>query len=134
MPRARLLLADDHAAGAEQLRGVLEPEFEVAATVGDGRALVEAADAIRPDVIVTDVGMPCLDGIAAALMILQKDPRARIVFVTGHAEAELLRRALAAGALGYVLKPAAGDELVVAVRAALRGERHVSRDIPFSAP
>ena len=134
MTRARLLLADDHAAVAEQLRGVLEPEFEVAATVGDGRALVEAADAIRPDVIVTDVGMPCLDGIAAALMILQKDPRARIVFVTGHAEAELLRRALAAGALGYVLKPAAGDELVVAVRAALRGERHVSRDIPFSAP
>jgi len=54
--------------------------------------------------------------------------------VTGHAEAELLRRALAAGALGYVLKPAAGDELVVAVRAALRGERHVSRDIPFTAP
>jgi len=70
MTRARLLLADDHAAVAEQLRGVLEPEFEVAATVGDGRALVEAADAIRPDVIVTDVGMPCLDGIAAALMIL----------------------------------------------------------------
>ena len=134
MNRARVLLADDHAIVAEGLASLLQDEFELVGTVSDGRALVEAADAIRPDVIVTDVGMPCLDGIAAALMILQKDPRARIVFVTGHAEAELLRRALAAGALGYVLKPAAGDELVVAVRAALRGERHVSRDIPFTAP
>jgi DNA-binding NarL/FixJ family response regulator len=130
MTRARVLLADDHAAVAEQLRGVLEPEFEVAATVRDGLALVEAADAIRPDVIVTDIGMPCLDGIAAALMILRKDPKARIVFVTVHAEAELLQRALAAGALGYVLKLAAGDELVLAVRAALRAERHISRGVP----
>jgi DNA-binding NarL/FixJ family response regulator len=126
-----VLLADDHAAVVEQLRGVLEPEFEVAAVVGDGRALVEAADAIRPDVIVTDIGMPCLDGIAAALMILRKYPEARIVFVTVHAEAELLHRALGTGTLGYVLKHAAGDELVLAVRAALRGERYVSRGIPF---
>jgi DNA-binding NarL/FixJ family response regulator len=134
MTRARVLLADDHPAVAEQLRHILEAEFEVAATVGDGRALVEAADAMRPDVIVTDVGMPCLDGISAAFMILQNDPGARIVFVTVHAEAELLRRALAAGALGYVPKLAADGELVLAVRAALRGERHVSRGDPFFAP
>jgi DNA-binding NarL/FixJ family response regulator len=129
-----VLLADDHAAVAELLRGVLEPEFEVAAMVGDGLALVEAADAIRPDVIVTDIGMPCLDGIAAALMILRKDPEARIVFVTLHAEADLLEPALAAGALGCVLKLTAGGELVRAVRAALRGERYVSRGVPLFAP
>jgi DNA-binding NarL/FixJ family response regulator len=129
-----VLLADDHPVVAEQLRGILEPEFEVAATVGDGRALVEAADAICPDVIVADIGMPCLDGIAAARAILRKDPKARIVFVTVHAEAELLRQALAAGALGYVLKVAAGDELVPAVRAALCGERYVSQGIAFLAP
>jgi DNA-binding NarL/FixJ family response regulator len=134
MTRARVLLADDHAAVAEQLRGILEPEFEVVATVGDGRALIEAVDAIRPDVIVTDIGMPCLDGMAAARAILGKDPEARIVFVTVHAEAGLLQQALAAGVLGYVLKVAAGDEMVPAVRAALCGKRHVSRDIPFLAP
>jgi DNA-binding NarL/FixJ family response regulator len=127
-----VLLADDHAAVAEQLRGVLEPEFEVAAMVGDGRALVEAADAIGPDVIVTDIEMPWLDGIAAAIMILRKHPETRIVIVTVHAEAELLQRALAAGALGYVLKFSADVELALAVRAALRGETHVSRGVRFS--
>ena len=70
MNRARVLLADDHAIVAEGLASLLQDEFELVGTVSDGRALVEAADAIRPDVIVTDVGMPCLDGIAAALMIL----------------------------------------------------------------
>jgi DNA-binding NarL/FixJ family response regulator len=129
-----VLLADDHAAVAELLRDILEPEFEVAATVGDGRALVDAADTIRPDVIVTDVGMPSLDGIAAARLILRNDPEARIVFVTVHAEAELMLQALSVGALGYVRKLDADVDLLVAVRAALRGERHVSRGIPLFAP
>src|SRR5262245_5917190 len=108
MNRARVLLADDHAAVAEQLRGVLEPEFEVVATVGDGRALVEAAEALRPDVIVADVAMPVLGGIAAARAIRRQRPDARIVLVTIHGEAELVQQGLAAGALGYVLKLSAG--------------------------
>jgi DNA-binding NarL/FixJ family response regulator len=126
MKRARIVLADDHPAVAEQLRGVLEPEFEVVAVVGDGHALLAAAEKLRPDVIVTDIAMPGLNGIAATRELLRRDPGARVVFITVHNNPVLVRQALAAGALGYVLKLAAGEELVPAVHAALRGERHVA--------
>jgi DNA-binding NarL/FixJ family response regulator len=130
MKRARVLLADDHEAVARQLRAVLEPEFEVVATVGDGLALLEAAERLRPDVIVTDVAMPRLDGIAAARELLRRDPGARVVFVTVHGDPALVEQGLAAGALAYVLKHAAGEELLPAVRAALRGERTRPRARP----
>ncbi len=120
MRRPRVLLADDHPETAEQLRTLLEPDFDVVAVVKDGRALVSAAARLSPDVIVTDISMPNLDGIDAAALIRRSDPEARIVFVTVHSEPILVQRGLAAGALGYVLKDAAGDELVAAVHAALR--------------
>jgi DNA-binding NarL/FixJ family response regulator len=123
---ARVLLADDHPAVAEDLRAVLQPEFDVIATVGDGYGLVAAAGTLTPDVIVTDIAMPGLDGMAAAGEILQRNPRARIVFVTVYNDAEMVQKALATGVLGYVLKLTAGDELVPATHAALRGERYVS--------
>src|SRR5262245_24221982 len=124
MSRARVLLAEDHAEVAELLHGILAAEFEVVAVVGDGPALLEAAETLRPDVIVSDVAMPGFDGIAAARAILRGDPEARIVLVSVHDEPALMRRGLAAGALGYVLKRDAGEELVPAARAALRGERY----------
>ena len=127
MTRARVLLADDHAGNMELLCRLLQPEFDVVASVQDGLALVSAADALSPDVIVTDISMPGLDGISAAIVILRRNPAARIVFVTVHRDGILMERGLATGALGYVLKLAAGDDLLPAVRAALRGERHVSR-------
>jgi DNA-binding NarL/FixJ family response regulator len=123
--RVRVLVADDHPAVAEGLRAVLEPEFDVIATVGDGNALIAAA-ALTPEVIVTDIAMPGLDGIAAAGEILRRHPGARIVFVTVHNDAELVKKGLATGALGYVLKLTAGEELVPAVHAALRGQQYVS--------
>lgn len=110
-----------------QLCALLEPEFDVVAVAEDGRALVSAAARLAPDVIVTDVSMPVLDGIDAVAQIRRGAPDARIVLVTVHAEPILVQRGLAAGALGYVLKDAAGDELVEAVHAALDGERFVSR-------
>jgi DNA-binding NarL/FixJ family response regulator len=124
--RTRVLVADDHPAMAEGLRAVLEPEFDVIATVGDGNALVAAATTLTPDVIVTDIAMPGLDGIAAAGAILRRHPRARIVFVTVHNDAELVQKGLATGALGYVLKLTAGEELVPAIHAVLQGKQHVS--------
>jgi DNA-binding NarL/FixJ family response regulator len=127
MRRPRVLLADDHRETAEQLRELLRPDFDVVALVEDGRALVSAAAELTPDVIVTDISMPGLDGIEAALQILRGDPQARIVLITIHTESILVVRGLAAGALGYVLKNAAGDELVPAVHAALGGHRYVSR-------
>ncbi|MET1081933.1 MAG: response regulator transcription factor [Burkholderiales bacterium] len=124
--RARVLLADDHAANAQLLRGLLEMEFEVVGAVQNGYALVGAAESLSPDVIVSDISMPGLDGIEAAKRILYRNPAARIVFVTMHDEPEMVKRSLAIGALGYVLKMVAGEELVPAVRAALNGGRHIS--------
>jgi DNA-binding NarL/FixJ family response regulator len=123
---ARVLLADDHPAVAEDLRAVLELEFDVIATVSDGYGLLAAANTLTPDVIVTDIAMPGLDGMAAAGEILQRNPCARIVFVTVHNDAEMVQKALATGVLGYVLKLTAGDELIPATQAALLGERYVS--------
>lgn len=124
--RARVLLADDHPAVLKDLCEVLQPEFDVIATVGNGYALLAAAEALAPDAIVTDITMPDLDGIAAASEILRRNPAARIVFVTVHDDSEMVKKGLAIGALGYVLKLTAGEDLVPAVHAALRGERHVS--------
>ena len=122
-----MLLAEDHKGTAEQLRDLLQPHFEVVALVEDGRALVSAVERLLPDVIVADISMPMLDGIEAAVLIRRRDPEARIVLVTVHEERILVTRGLASGALGYVLKDSAGDELVPAIHAALIGERFVSR-------
>ena len=123
----RLLLAEDHVETAELLCDLLQPEFDVVAHVRDGVALVAAAERLEPDVIVSDITMPGLDGIAAAAEILRHNAAARIILVTVHADPLLAERGLATGALGYVLKRMAGDELVPAVHSALRGELYVSQ-------
>ena len=127
--RPTVLLADDHAGTAKQMRALLETTFDVISLVEDGLTLVSEAARLSPSVIVTDISMPGLDGIDATVQILRANPRARIVFVTVHSELLLVKRGLAAGALGYVMKDVAGDELVTAVEAALRGERYVSAAI-----
>jgi DNA-binding NarL/FixJ family response regulator len=126
MSRRRILLADDHAATVRSWRTLLEPEFDVVGVVSNGHELVDAVDRLAPDVVVTDIEMPGMTGIAAASAILQRHPAARIVFATVHADRTMLEKGLAIGALGYVLKARAGDDLVPAIRAALRGARHIS--------
>ena len=121
-----MVLAEDHAGVAEQLRTLLASEFEVVATVADGRALVRIVEAERPDVIVTDIVMPGLDGIAATAALLAKRPDTRVVLVTAYDDPDVAERGYAAGALGFVSKHRAGQELVAAVRAAARGERYTS--------
>ena len=133
MNRPRVLLAEDHAETAERLRKLLGTEFDVIAWVEDGDALVDAEARFSPDVTVADIAMPRLDGIAAATVIRRHNSNARIVLVTVHADPMLVEAGLAAGALGYVLKDMAGDDLVAAVRAALDGRRYVSSalgDVP----
>ncbi len=124
-----MLLAEDHAETAERLCRLLRPDFDVIAAVEDGGALVDAAERLSPDVIVTDVVRPGIDGIAAVVLIRRHDPNARIVFVTVHAESTFVEAGLEAGALGYVLKDSAGEDLIAAVRAALGGTRYVSREL-----
>jgi len=129
MARPRVLLAEDNADTAAQLCKLLRAEFDVIASVEDGNALVDAAERLSPDVIVTDIAMPRLDGIEATVLIRRHDPNARIVFVTVHAESMFIDAGLEAGALGYVLKDAAGDDLVAAIRAALSGRQYISREL-----
>jgi DNA-binding NarL/FixJ family response regulator len=126
MSRERVLLAEDHAATLRLWRTLIEPDFEVVGTVGDGQSLVDAVELLSPDVIVSDIAMPGMNGIAAAAIILRRHPASRIVFATVHADHTMLRSALAAGAFGYVLKVRAADDLLPAIRAALRGELHIS--------
>ncbi len=127
--RPRLLIADHHSDTSRLLRGLLESKYDVIADVRDGYALVRAVESLSPDLIVSDISMPGLDGIAAAAAILRRHPAARIVFVTVNDDVCLMERGLAAGAMGYVLKVSAGDELLPAVCAALRGERFVSESL-----
>jgi DNA-binding NarL/FixJ family response regulator len=129
MKRPRVLLAEDHEETAERLRKLLRVEFDVIASVENGRALVDAAERLLPDVIVADVAMPGVDGIEATALIRHHDPDARIVLVTVHAEAMFVEAGLAAGALGYVLKDTAGDELVPAVHAVFAGRQYLSREL-----
>jgi len=126
MKRPRILLADDHQMVAEGLKSLLAAEFELIGTVEDGRALVEAAKKLRPDVIVADITMPHLNGIDALARLQKHNPNVRVVFLTMHQDAVYARRALEAGASGYVLKHSAPAELVMAIRAALEGKTFIT--------
>ena len=112
---------------AAQLRALLEPEFDVVATVADGRTLLSAAEAMRPDVVVTDIAMPGLDGLAATTLLRERYTDIPVILVTIHDDPEVVRAGLEAGALGYVLKQDAPDHLLAAIHLALRGERYMSR-------
>jgi len=124
--RPRVLLADDHRMVAEGVKRLLEEEFELVAVVEDGRQLVEAAQRLRPDVIVADVTMPHLNGIDALVQMKHDDPDVRVVFLTMHKDAAYARRALEAGAYGYVLKHSAHTELFLAMHCALDGKTFIS--------
>ncbi len=121
-----VLLADDHRMVAEGLRVLLAAEFDLVGVVEDGLALVEAARTLRPDVIVADIAMPRLNGLDALTELKKDDTHVRVVFLTMHHDIAYARRALDAGALGYVLKHSAPAELSAAIRAALQGKTFVT--------
>jgi DNA-binding NarL/FixJ family response regulator len=125
----RVLLADDHRMFAEALKGLLTEEFDLVGIVEDGRAMVKAARDLEPDVIVADVSMPHLNGIDALVQLRQTNPKVRVVFLTMHRDIAYARRCLQAGALGFVLKHSAPEELVLAVRAALQGRTFITPDL-----
>ena len=126
MPRATVLLADDHAILLEGLVTLLQREFTLAGTVTDGTRLIEAARRLRPDVIVTDLAMPGMSGLEALHHLRADKIPAKVIFLTMHADAQLAAEALRAGASGFVVKHAAGKELVAAIHEALRGGTYVT--------
>jgi DNA-binding NarL/FixJ family response regulator len=124
--RQRILLADDHVVVIEGLQKLLEPHFDVVGTVEDGRALLEAAPRLRPDVILVDVSMPLLNGIDAARQLRRTVPQAKIVFLSMHADPVYVTKAFQAGAAGYLLKRSAASELVSAIQEVLKDRFYVT--------
>lgn len=123
------MLADDHTIMLEGLKSLLAPDFDVVGAVQDGRSLLAEAERLKPDVLVVDISMPLLNGVEATRELRAAHPSMKIVVLTGHRDASLLKKALHAGALGYVLKQSAVGEFGAAIRAALAGRRFVSSDI-----
>jgi DNA-binding NarL/FixJ family response regulator len=129
MKRPKVLLADDHAMVAEGLANILKSDFDLVGTVSNGRELVATATDIAPDVIVVDISMPSLNGLEAVRQLKKAENRAKIVFLTMHADADMATEAFRSGASGYVLKHSAGGELIEAIRAALDGRVYLSPSI-----
>ncbi|MBY0495603.1 MAG: response regulator transcription factor [Cyanobacteria bacterium] len=128
MPKLRLLLGDDHTLVRHGLRKILEEqrEWEVVSEVGDGREAVREAVAHKPDVAIIDVAMPLLNGIDATQQIVRRVPDTRVLMLSMHADEAYVMRALQAGATGYMVKDAAGKELLTAVEAVAAGRRYFS--------
>jgi DNA-binding NarL/FixJ family response regulator len=126
MNRPRVLVADDHRMMAEGLKRLLDPEFELVGIVEDGIALVEATKKLRPDLIIADITMPRLNGLDAVAKVNKEYPSIKIIILTMHREVAYARRALDAGASGFLLKHSAPDELVTAMRAALAGKTYLT--------
>jgi DNA-binding NarL/FixJ family response regulator len=126
MPKVKVLIADDHTVVAEGLQALLRDEFDLVGTVYDGRALLEAVETLRPDVIVTDISMPLLNGLDAIRQIRARKADAKVVVLTMHRETELAADAFRAGASGYLLKISPGEELIAAINHAANGRAFVT--------
>jgi len=126
MKRARIILADDHTLLLEAFKSLLNEEFEVVGAFGNGRALVDAAPALSPDVIVLDVGMPLMNGLSAAEHLKKALPRVKLIFLTMNQDPDLAAAAFRLGVSGYLLKNSAASELAYAIREALLGRSYVT--------
>lgn len=124
--RPRILIADDHTLVADAFKKLLAPEFDVVATVHDGRHLIGVAHKLQPDVILVDIGMPVLNGLHAAQRIKRMLPDVKIIYITVNHDPDLIAEAFANGASGYVCKTSAASELSAAIRAALHGDHYLS--------
>jgi DNA-binding NarL/FixJ family response regulator len=124
--RARLLIADDHTLLAEACKHLLEPEFDVVGIVDNGRALLQMAFELRPEVVILDIAMPQLNGLDAGDQIKQLLPKTKLVYMTVNMSPEVAAEAFRRGASGYVVKNSAATELITAVRRALKSESYLS--------
>jgi|SRR5688500_2525437 DNA-binding NarL/FixJ family response regulator len=126
MKRPRVIIADDHILVLEALKNLIEPEFEVVGTFADGRALVEEAPALNPNVIVLDIGMPILNGLSAGQKLKQKMPLVKLVYLTMNNDPDLAGEAFRLGASAFLLKNSAAAELRKALQEVVRGGFYVT--------
>jgi len=131
MDRARVLLADDHDALLHKVGRLLDGEFDVIGKVRDGQALLDAAEWLRPDLLIVDISMPVMGGIEAAHRLMEAGSNARIVFLTVHEDPDFIEEAFAAGASGYVIKSRIASDLIAAANEVLAGRSFTS---PSSSP
>ena len=126
MTRPRVLLADDHLMLLDALKGLLEPAYSVVGLVREGRALLKAADRLRPDVVVLDIAMPHLNGLDAGRQLKKKMAAVKLIFLTMNEDPYLVGEAFRAGASAFLLKQAAGMELTDAIAKVLKGGTYVT--------
>lgn len=121
MQRTRVILADDHKMILDALKKLLEAEFEIVGTFGDGLTLVEGAQALKPNVIVLDIGMPTMNGLTAGERLKQSMPTVELIYLTINHDPDIAAEAFRLGARAYLLKTTAASELVEAIRVVARG-------------
>ncbi len=126
MNKPRVLLADDHTLVLDGFQKLLETHCELVGTAEDGRAVVEAAERLKPDLVLLDIAMPRLNGIEAARKLKKQHPDMKVIFVTMHADASYINAAFKAGASGYLLKRSAGQELIQAIQVVMKGDFYLT--------
>ena len=124
--RVRILLGDDHALILDGIRAALQQQYEIVGLASDGRALVQAAEKLKPDLVIVDISMPLLNGFEAALQIKKSLPHTKLIFLSQHLNPAYLKQAIKVGASGYVLKSGATEELQHAIRAAMHGDTYIT--------
>lgn len=129
--KLRILLADDHALVREGLRSIIndQPDMQVVGEAGDGPEAVRLCQSVRPDIALIDVSMPGWDGVTTTEMLRPACPQMKIISVTRHDDESFMRRMLAAGAAGYVLKQSSSGHLTDAIRAVSRGEQYIDQAV-----
>src|SRR4030095_10362698 len=126
MSAPRVLLADDHALLLGAFEKLLADECEIVGQVSDGRALVAAAERLKPDLVILDISMPLLNGLDAGRQIKQKLRNTKLIFLTMNEDPDLAAEAFRAGASGYVLKRSAATELTTAIREVMLGRSYIT--------
>jgi len=126
MALPRVIIADDHTIIVEAFSKLLDTHADVVATVSDGRALLEAAQQLKPDVIIMDIGMPLMNGLEAASRLKELMPSVKIIFLTMNEDPDLAVEAMRSRASGYLLKSSAGSELISAIQIAVKGRTYIT--------
>ena len=126
MRKPKVLVADDHVIVAQGLTALLREDFELVGLARDGHELVELAKQTKPDVIVTDISMPSLNGMDAVRQLRSHDVAAKVIVLTQHRDPQVAAEAFRAGISGFLVKQAAGEELVTAIREVLQGRSYLT--------
>lgn len=129
MKQAKVLLADDHRMVAEGLGCLIRSAFHLVGTVGDGRALIDSVERNSPDIVVSDIFMPSLNGLDATWEIKRRFPWVKAIILTMHLEGHLAKEAFQKGACGYLLKHSAAEELITAIKEVLNGNVYITPSI-----